>query len=56
MIRWSMTLKDLAWIGLGILVSWDILMHSYKIFQITIRSQMNTIENADEERREDADT
>lgn len=51
-----MTLKDLAWISMGILVSWEILMHSYKIFQVLVKQQMNTIENADEEkskRRED---
>lgn len=47
-----MTLKELAWIGMGILVSWDILMHSYKIFQVLVKSQMNTIENADEEKSE----
>lgn len=54
-----MTLKDLAWIGMGILVSWDILMHSFEIIQVWVKSQMNTIENADEEkskRREDANT
>ena len=47
-----MTLKELAWIGMGILVSLDILMHSYKIFQVLVKSQMNTIENADEEKSE----
>lgn len=52
-----MTLKELAWIGMGIIVSWEILMRSYKIFQVLVKSQMNAIENADEEkseRREDA--
>lgn len=47
-----MTLKELAWIGLGILVSWDILMHSFEIIQGWAKPQINTIENADEEKSE----
>ena len=45
-----MTFKEFAWIGMGILVSWNIIMDSIEIIQGWVKSQINTIENADEER------
>lgn len=45
-----MTLEKLAWIGLGILTSFHIVLYAVEIIRVWIRSQNNTTENTDGEK------